>query len=146
MVTWGSASEDSPSKVSRGGGNRYGKSKKKGSHAKKSLVRMVDDEKKALLAEKHAELEEVWNKHDMLVRISFFRLFPSHTVTFFLIFFGYVGQGNVPHGELYVDDIVRSNSRIFAFSNGSLTYEPHRTQNRTSERFSEMYVLLLSRY
>lgn len=75
MVTWGSTSEGSSSKVSRGGGNRYVKSKKKsqsGSRSKKSLVRMIDDKKKELLAEKHAELEEVWNNHDMLVRQYFF--------------------------------------------------------------------------
>lgn len=106
MVTLGSTSEGSSSKVSRGGGNKYGKSKKKGSRPKKNLVRMIDDEKTELLAEKHVELEEVWNKHDMLVHISFFCHFPLHTIMSFLMFFGYAGQGNVPHGELYVDDVL----------------------------------------
>ncbi|KAF8234374.1 hypothetical protein L208DRAFT_1422693 [Tricholoma matsutake] len=71
MGSQGSAGQGSSSKVSRGGGNRYSKSKKKsrlGSQSKKSLTEMMEDEKNVLLAEKHGELQDVWNKHDMLVR------------------------------------------------------------------------------
>lgn len=70
MGSQGSAGQGSSSKVSRGGGNRYSKSKKKsrlGSQSKKSLTEMMEDEKNVLLAEKHGELQDVWNKHDMLV-------------------------------------------------------------------------------
>jgi hypothetical protein len=77
----GSGDQGSSSHVSRGGGNRYGKSKKK-SYSKKPLVtteEMVQTEKKGVLAQKREELEEVWNKHDMLVCNP---IFPSFLVIF----------------------------------------------------------------
>jgi hypothetical protein len=73
MGSRGGGGQGSSSQVSRGGGNRYSKSKKK-SRSKKRLVsteELIETEKKVLLAEKQGELDDVWNKHDMLVCIPF---------------------------------------------------------------------------
>lgn len=66
---------------SRSSGNRYDKSKKKSrldGRSKKNLAKIVEDEKTSLLAEKHQELDDVWNKHDMLVCILFCPIILCH--------------------------------------------------------------------
>jgi hypothetical protein len=89
------------SNVSRGSGNTYAKSKTKArlaSRPRKSVLtteQMMENEKTVLLAKKHRELEDVWNKHDILVCILAFS--PYH-VSSFLTYLGHLGPGAVPYG------------------------------------------------
>jgi len=77
--------------VTHGGGNGYGKSKMKsrlGTHPGKGRVtaeELLENEKTALVAKKHEELEDVWNKHDMLVSIF---LFMPHYISSHLTWSG----------------------------------------------------------
>jgi hypothetical protein len=97
------------SNISRGAGNTSAKSKTKarlGSRPRKSVLtteQMMENEKTVLLVEKHAQLEDVWNKHDILVCSSAFFALSPIVISDSL---GHLGSGDVSYGELYVDDIV----------------------------------------
>jgi hypothetical protein len=96
--------------VSRSSGNRYDKSTKKSrldGRSKTNSAKTVEDEKTALLAKKHQELDDVWNKHDMLVCF----LFCPIILCLVSDVNGYAGQRDISYGKLYFDDVLRSRGK-----------------------------------